>query len=145
MTTIGLTGMVLLSGGFSLLGEVNNTLEYATTTTEYIDIANNFANEVTELANDAVANEESRKQLEEELTAMKAKIQEYNETKAPAIAEDIHNQIVSTNTKLEDGIDTYLANIENGKLDPAILKDSEILTTINEISSLMNQIEQLTN
>ena len=48
-------------------------------------------------------------------------------------------------TKLEDGIDMYLANIENGKLDPAILKDSEILTTINEISSLMAQIEKLTN
>ena len=94
MTTIGLTGMVLLSG-CSLLGEVNNTLEYATTTTEYIDTANNFANEVTELANDAVANEEARQQLEEELTAMKAKIQEFNETEAPAIAEDIHNQIVS--------------------------------------------------
>ena len=144
MTTMGLAGMVLLSG-CSLLGEVNNTLEYATTTTEYIDTANTFANEVTELANDAVANEEARQQLEEELTAMKANIKEFNETEAPAIAEDIHNQIVATNAKLEEGIDLYLANIENGKLDPAILKDSGILTTINEISSLMNQIEQLTN
>ena len=84
-------------------------------------------------------------QLEDELTAMKAEIQEFNQTEAPAIAEDIHNQIVNTNGKLEDGIDMYLDNIENGKLDPAILNDSEIITTINEISNLMNQIEKLTN
>ena len=42
MITMGLAGMVILSG-CSLVGEVNNTLEYATTTTEYINTANNFA------------------------------------------------------------------------------------------------------
>lgn len=141
---IGVTGMVFLSG-CSLLGEVNNTLDYVNTTTTYINSTKNFANEVPELANDAVTNEESRQQLEAELTTMKENIREFNETEVPTIAEDIHNQIVSTNVKLEDGIDMYLANIENGKLDPAILKDSEILTTINEISSLMDQIDKLTN
>lgn len=141
---MGLTGMILLSG-CSLLGEVNTTLEYANTTTEYMDSAQNFANQVTELANEAVTDEGARQQLEEELTTMKATIKEFNQTDVPAIAEDIHNQIVSTNTKLEDGIDLYLANIENGKLDPAVLQDSEIITTINEISNLKNQIEKLTN
>lgn len=144
MITMGLTGMILLSG-CSLLGEVNNTLEYANTTTKYMDTAQNFANQVTELANEAVTDEGARQQLEEELIAMKATIKEFNQTEAPVIAEDVHNQLVSTNGKLEDGIDLYLANIKNGKLDPAVLKDSEIITTINEISSLMNQIENLTN
>lgn len=76
---------------------------------------------------------------------MKSEIQEFNQTEAPAIAEDIHNQIVNTNEKLENGIDLYLDNIENGNLDPAILQDSGIITTINEIGNLMNQIEKLTN
>lgn len=141
---MGLAGMILLSG-CSLVGEVNNTLKYATTTTEYMNTANNFANSVTELSNEAMTSEEARQQLEDELTAMKAEIQEYNQTEAPAIAEDVHNQIVQANGKLEDGIDMYLDNIENGKLDPAILNNSGIITTINEISNLMNQIEQLTN
>ncbi len=144
MTTMGVAGMVFLSG-CSLIGEVNNTLEYVNTTTEYIDDAKNFANEVPELANDAIANEKARKRLEAELTTMKENINQFNETEVPGIAEDIHNQIVSTNAKLEEGIDMYLTNIENGKLDPAILEKSEILTTVNEISSLMDQIEKLTN
>lgn len=144
MITMGLIGMIILSG-CSLLGEVNNTLEYANTTTEYMDSAQNFANQITALTNDAVTDEGARQQLEAELTDMKATIKEFNQTEAPAIAEDVHNQIVSTNAKLEKGIDLYLANIENGKLDPAVLKDSEIITTINEISSLMNQIKNLTN
>jgi peptidoglycan hydrolase CwlO-like protein len=144
ITTMGLAGMMLLSG-CSLLGEVNNTLKYANTTTEYMDSAKSFANEVPQLANDAVTNEEARQQLEAELTTMKENIQKFNETEVPSIAEDIHNQIVSTNAKLEEGIDLYLANIENGKLDPALLKDSGILTTVNEISSLMDQIKKLTN
>lgn len=141
---MGLIGMILLSG-CSLLGEVNNTLEYANTTTEYMDSAQNFANQVTVLANDAVTDEGARQQLEAELTDMKATIKEFNQTEAPVIAEEVHNQIVNTNAKLEEGIDLYLSNIENGELDPAVLKDSEIITTINEISSLMNQIENLTN
>lgn len=144
MISMGLAGMLILSG-CSLVGEVNNTLEYATTTTEYINTANDFANRVTELSNDAISNEEARKQLENELIAMKEAIQQFNQTEAPAIAEDVHNQIVQANGKLEEGIDMYVNNIENGKLDPAILQDSEIITTINEISNLINQIEKLTN
>ena len=144
MMTIGITGAVLLSG-CSVIDEVNNTLEYANTTTEYINSAKNFSNEIPELANDAVTNEEARQQLEAELTTMKETINQFNETEAPGVAEDIHNQIVSTNAKLEEGIDIYLNNIENGKFDPAILQDSGILTTVNEMTSLMEQIEKLTN
>ena len=39
----------------------------------------------------------------------------------------------------------YLDNIENGTLDPAALENSEILTTVNEISSLMEKINQVLN
>lgn len=140
----GMMGMVFLSG-CSLLGEVNDSLEYANATTEYMNTAQDFANEVPELANNAVASEEARQQLEEELTLMKEEINEFNNIEAPAVAEDLHAQIVSTNEKLEEGIDLYLINIENGQLDPTILENSEILTTVNEVSSLVEQIEKLTN
>lgn len=137
-------GLLFLSG-CSLVGEVNNTVEYANATTEYLDTAKTFANEVPQLANDAVTDEQARQNLEDELVKMKEEINQFNNTEAPAIAEDIHNQIVSANTQLEEGIDLYLTNIENGKLDPAFLENSGILTTVNEISSLMENIEQLVN
>jgi peptidoglycan hydrolase CwlO-like protein len=144
MTVFGMIGLVFLSG-CSLLGEVNNSIEYANTTTDYMNTAKNFANEVPQLASDAVTDEAARQQLEEEITTMKEEIKKFNETEVPSIAEDIHNQIVSSNAKLEEGIDMYLTNIENGKVDPELLENSEIISTINELSSLMDQIEELGN
>jgi peptidoglycan hydrolase CwlO-like protein len=144
MTVFGMIGLVFLSG-CSLLGEVNNSLEYANTTTDYLNTAKNFANEVPQLANDAVTDEAARQQLEEEIIAMKEEIKKFNEAEVPSIAEDIHNQIVSSNAKLEEGLDMYLTNIENGKLDPDLLENSEIISTVNELSSLMDQIKELGN
>ena len=104
-----------------------------------------FANEVPQLAKEAVTDETARQNLENELGQMKEQIHSFNEIEPPSIAEDIHNQIVSSNAKLEEGIDMYLDNIENGTLDPAALENSEILTTANEISSLMEKINQVLN
>lgn len=138
----GLLATVLL-GGCSILGEVNNSLDYADKATSYLDKASKFAEDVPQLAQDAVTNQEARKTLENELIAMKEEIKTFNETKAPTIAEDIHNQIVRYNDKLNSGIDSYLKNIENGKFDPAQLQDSEIMKTINDLTSLKNKIENL--
>jgi hypothetical protein len=140
----GMLGMLFL-GGCSLLGEVNNTVEYANVTTEYMESIKTFANEVPQLAKDAVADETARKSLETELELMKENINSFNEIEPPSIAEDIHNQIVASNEKLEEGIDMYLVNIKNGTLDPDVLENSEIMTTINEITSLRENIEQVFN
>ncbi|RFU68135.1 hypothetical protein D0469_12775 [Peribacillus saganii] len=136
--------MVFLSG-CSILGEVNNTLEYANNATGYIATAQSFAEEIPQLAEKAVTSTEAAQNLENELLAMKQEIEAFNKTDAPAIAEDIHNQIIGANKKLEAGIDSYLNNVENGKIDPAFLQDSQILTTINELNTLINQIERLGN
>jgi Family of unknown function (DUF6376) len=144
LTTIGLAGMLFLSG-CSILGEVNNTVEYANITTDYIESTKTFASEVPQLAKDAVTDEIARKNLEDELESMKEKINSFNEVEPPSIAEDIHNQILTSNEKLEEGIDLYLVNIENGTLDPSVLENSEIMTTVNEISSLMENINQVLN
>ncbi|MDQ0220434.1 hypothetical protein ELQ35_15385 [Peribacillus cavernae] len=139
---LGLLSTVVL-GGCSILGEVNNSVDYVNEATDYLDKARNFAEDVPQLAEDAVTNQEARKNLENELETMQQDIKDFNETKAPSIAEDIHNQIVEYNEKLNKGIDSYLQNIENGKFDPALLQDSEIVQTANELTSLMNKIENL--
>ena len=140
----GFIGLLFLNG-CSLIGEVNNTIEYANITTEYINSTKTFATEVSTLAKEAVADETARQNLEDELEKMKEQIHSFNQVEPPAVAEDIHNQIVSSNAKLEEGIDVYLDNIENGSIDPATLENSEILTTVNEISNLMETINQVLN
>ncbi|MGE7661169.1 DUF6376 family protein [Peribacillus sp. NPDC097197] len=138
------TSLILLTG-CSLLGEVNSSLDYADTATGYVGTVKEFANEVPALSKDAVTDKEAMKTLENELQTMKTEIEEFNETEPPQIADGIHDKIVSSNQQLQDGIDLYLKNMEDGTLDPAVLEDSEIMKTIDNITSLTNQIEKLGN
>jgi len=143
--TILAISCLLFLGGCSFISEVNSTVEYANEATEYIDTVQSFANEVPTLAQDAVIDEAARKNLESELLAMKEEIETFNGIEPPSIAEDLHTQIVNSNTKLVEGIDLYLANIEDGVLDPAFLEETGLLTTMTEITSLMENIQQLLN
>lgn len=138
------TSLILLTG-CSLLGEVNSSLDYADTATSYVGTVKEFANEVPALSKDAVTDKEAMKTLENELQTMKTEIEEFNETEPPQIADGIHDKIVSSNQQLQDGIDLYLKNMEDGTLDPAVLEDSEIMKSIDHITSLTNQIENLGN
>lgn len=142
VSVFGMIGLLFLNG-CSLIGEVTNTVEYANIAKDYINTTSAFANEVPQLAKEAVTDETARQNLENELNTMKEQIHSFNQVEPPAVAEAIHNQIVSSNAKLEEGIDLYLDNIENGSIDPAVLENSGILTTVNEISSLMDNINQV--
>ncbi|MGG0287514.1 DUF6376 family protein [Peribacillus butanolivorans] len=142
--TIAFMSILTLSG-CSLLGEVNSSLEYADNATGYVSTVKEFANEVPALSQDAATDTEARENLEKELQLMKTEIEEFNATKPPQIAESIHEKIVSSNQQLSDGIDLYLNNIENGQFDPEALENSEIMKSIENITSLANQIEELGN
>ncbi|KON70912.1 DUF6376 family protein [Peribacillus butanolivorans] len=136
---------ILTLSGCSLLGEVNSSLEYADNATGYVSTVKEFANEVPALSQDAATDTEARENLEKELQLMKTEIEEFNATEPPQIAESIHEKIVSSNQQLSDGIDLYLNNIENGQFDPEALENSEIMKSIENITSLANQIEELGN
>ena len=138
------TSLFLLTG-CSLLGEVNSSLEYADTATGYVSTVKEFANEVPSLSQDAVTDSEAMNTLETELQTMKTEIEDFNETEPPQIAEGVHDKIVSSNQRLLDGIDVSLKNIEDGTFDPSVIEDSEIMKTIDNITSLTNQIEELGN
>ncbi|QNU03149.1 DUF6376 family protein [Peribacillus butanolivorans] len=142
--TIAFMSILTLSG-CSLLGEVNSSLEYADNATGYVSTVKEFANEVPALSQDAATDTEARENLEKELQLMKTEIEEFNATEPPQIAESIHEKIVSSNQQLSDGIDLYLNNIENGQFDPETLENSEIMKSIENITSLANQIEELGN
>ncbi|ASS95216.1 DUF6376 family protein [Peribacillus simplex] len=142
--TIAVLSILTLSG-CSLLGEVNSSLEYADNATEYVNTVKDFSNEVPALSQDAVTNADARANLEKELELMKTEIEEFNATEPPQIAEGIHEKIVSSNQQLSEGIELYLNNIENGQIDPNALEDSEIMKSIDNITGLAKQIEDLGN
>lgn len=135
---------ILLSGCSALEG-VNNTLNYATEASEYANEASAFVKEVPDLAKRAVNDEQAARELETKLEEMKTNIEEFNELEAPEIGADLHQQVVNQNNRAIEGIDLYLNNMENGKLDSAVLDNTQAFKSLQEITSLIDQIKQLAN
>jgi flagellar biosynthesis/type III secretory pathway protein FliH len=139
---LAVLSIVFLSG-CSLLEGVNSSLQYANDAKDYINEASTFAEELPALAEEAVNNEEARTELEQSLNNMKEEINTFKESDAPEIAEDAHNQLVSYSESLESGIDSALKQIENGEWNLQLLEDTEIVKTVSEMKSILDQIEQL--
>jgi hypothetical protein len=138
-----IASLLILLSGCSLLNDAKNTITYVNDATDYLAKATTFANEAPSLAQQAVQDEQAAKELETMLQEMKQEIESFNELQAPEMAADLHQQIVNQNGIITEGIDLYLTNMENGKLDPAVLENTQIFQTVQEISSIIDQIKNL--
>ncbi|WP_078381642.1 DUF6376 family protein [Sutcliffiella halmapala] len=130
----------LLLSGCSLLEEVNSSLEYANKATEHINTWQDFGQEAPQLIQEAATNLDSKEELEKELHVLLDEIEEFNEADPPAIAEDLHQQIVEKNEELQKVIDSAMVN---GELALEKLQNSELFQLINEVTTLMNVVEDL--
>lgn len=133
---------VVLSG-CSMLEGVNNTLNYADKATDYANEVSTFAKEVPSLAEQATTDEQAAKELEKRLEDMKQDIKEFNELEEPSVGSDLHQQVVDQNKQALKGIDAYLNNMENGKLDPSVIENTEIFQALSDITNTIDQIKQL--
>lgn len=124
----------------SLLDEVNNSLDYVNEAKSYINSLSDFAEEAPQLIQDAAVDPEVKQDLENQLNTLVEDINEFNTIEAPAIAEDIHQDLVTKNEALIDEINTAM---ENGELALEKLENSEIINTVNDITSLLESIEKL--
>jgi TolA-binding protein len=138
-----LLSFTVVLSGCSVLEGVNNTLDYAENATSYANEVSTFANEVPPLAQQAVSDEQAALELETRLEDMKRQIEEFNALEEPAVGADLHQQVVEQNEQALKGIDAFLANIENGKLDPSVIESTEVFQTLNDITNIINQIQQL--
>lgn len=135
--------MMILLSGCSLFNEAKDMITYINEATDYLNKATNFANEAPSLAQKAVSDLQAAEELEALLKDMKQEIETFNGLNAPELATDLHQQLVEQNNLISQGIDTYLNHFKDGKLDPAILENTEIFQTVQEISTIINQIKQL--
>lgn len=140
--TIMIILATMLLSGCSFFNEVNDTLDYVGVTTEHIERLNTFAEEAPQLVENALSNPELVTDLESQLSTLKTEIEEFIAlSDIPTIAEDIHQELVSKNELLLEEINKVL---ENGHLALDKLENSQIFTTITDVTSLMNRIENLT-
>ncbi|OZU87141.1 hypothetical protein CIL03_18320 [Virgibacillus indicus] len=130
----------LILSGCSFLEEANDSINYATEATEYINDLSSFAEDTSSLVSEAANNPEAKSELESRLTSLQDTITDFNDIEAPAIAEGIHKNLTEKNQELLDITNNVL---QNGKVAIEKLQDSEIYQTIENITSLMDQIEEL--
>ncbi|MFC3039171.1 DUF6376 family protein [Virgibacillus xinjiangensis] len=138
-----LLSVTVFLGGCSMVEGINNTLDYADEATEYTNEVSTFVNEVPSLAEQAATDEQAAKELETRLEDMKQNIMEFNELEEPSIGADLHQEVVDRNEQALEGIDVYLNNMENGKLDPSVIENTEIFQALREITDTIDQIKQL--
>ncbi|MEA3322395.1 MAG: DUF6376 family protein [Bacillota bacterium] len=137
--TFVLLSSILLSG-CSVLDEVNSSLEYVNEATEHINTWKDFGEEAPQMIQDAATDANAKEELETRLNEMLVEIDEFNNTEAPAIAESVHQQIVDKNKELQGVMENAMVD---GEVALEKLQDSELFTLIDEVTTMMNLLEDL--
>ncbi|MFE1245964.1 DUF6376 family protein [Fictibacillus sp. NPDC058756] len=129
--------------GCSAVNEVTNGLNYVPEATEYINDVQQFSKEISAIAETAVNDPKARGELEQLLEDMKSDIGEFGDLTPPSVFEDVHNQVIEQNNKLQEGIDKYLTVIKDGELNADLLEQSGLLDDIAVYNDLLSQIKKL--
>jgi hypothetical protein len=127
--------------GCSFLGEVNESIDYVNEATSHINMLNSFAEDAPQLVQDAMSDPAAKEELETQLVSLKQEIEEFiNLNEIPSIAENIHQELVAKNELLLVEVNKVL---EDGQIAVDKLENSQLFQTVNEVTDLMNQIENL--
>ncbi|RYM06364.1 hypothetical protein EWH99_03310 [Sporolactobacillus sp. THM7-7] len=139
-----LAGVCALLAGCSLLEETNDTLTYVNQANDYISQASSFAEEAPALIEEAATDPQAGEELQNTLQSIKEEAASFNKLEAPGVVSDLHDQLVEQNNRLTAGINEWQNRIEDGTLNVSELENSEIFQSIQQITSIYNQIEELT-
>ena len=123
-----------------VLDEVNNSLDYVNEAQSYINSLSEFGAEAPQLVQDATLDPDARVELENQINTLVGEIEEFNTIEPPSLAEDIHQNVVSKNEVLLDEINQVM---DNGEVVLEKFENSGIISTVNDVTSLLDKIENL--
>jgi Family of unknown function (DUF6376) len=129
--------------GCGLLEEANNSLTYVEEMTDYLNEAEQFANDFPALVENASADSSAIPELEGRLNDMKSEIEEINDLTPPSLAEDLHATVMDNNTKALQGIEQAQAQIDKGEVSLNELQKLEIIKTLNQLQGIKGNLESL--
>ncbi|MRG86833.1 DUF6376 family protein [Salinibacillus xinjiangensis] len=132
--------LTILLTGCSLFNEVNESLDYVNETKDYIQTLSDFGAEAPQLIEEANSNPEVEQELQQQLEGLQGEVDQFLQMEPPAVAEDLHQQLVNHSENLETTINQVM---ENGNIAIEQLENSQLIRTINEINNLLNQLENL--
>ncbi|MFD2610996.1 DUF6376 family protein [Paenibacillus gansuensis] len=135
--------LTLLLSGCGLFESATSTLNYADEATTYVQSATDFANRVPDMVQQAAADPGIVESLKTELQAMKDKAAAFSALEAPAVAQDLHQQLIGYNEALSQQISSVLEMVQADKVDWEAVNNSPLWQTANQITQLLNQINSL--
>ncbi|MBH5317631.1 hypothetical protein I6N90_07425 [Paenibacillus sp. GSMTC-2017] len=139
--TILLAMALFVLPGCGILDSAQQTVNFTTETTAYMQSLTSFGTEMTTLAEQALTDATARTDLKQQLVDLKEQVTSYAGITVPDYATEIHQSIVQYNETLQSGIDKALTNIEQGR---AAFESTGIPESVNKINELLSQVNQLT-
>lgn len=106
-----MTGLIALSilviSACSVVEQANQSLNYVSGATDYIEQVSSAGTELQQLASGAVNNPEVTTQVQEKIDQIQAEASEFSQLTAPAIGESIHENLVSYNNQLTEVVGQF--------------------------------------
>ncbi|WP_440119246.1 DUF6376 family protein [Paenibacillus sp. QZ-Y1] len=145
--TLMMTGLIassiLVISACSVVEQANQSLNYVSGATDYIEQVSNVGTELQELASGAVNNPEVTAQVQEKIDQIQAEASEFSQLKAPAIGESIHENLVSYNTQLTEVVDRFETTIAEQGFTAENWEKTGIPELISNINSLKDPLSGL--
>jgi len=142
LASLALSGALILSA-CSLVDQANESLNYVSGASEYINGITSAGAELQELASGAMNNPETTAQIQEKIDQIQAQASEFSQLSAPAIGESIHENLVSYNDQLTAVVNEWESNIKEQGFTVEQWEQSGIPELISNINQLQGAVEGL--
>ncbi|MBD7935523.1 hypothetical protein H9655_00650 [Cytobacillus sp. Sa5YUA1] len=136
-------GMLLFLSACSPIEDTKNTLAYVNDVEDYMNEITEFANDFPEQAEQAITDENVAASLEKNIEELQKAIDTIEQTEAPELIDSLHAELVQQNEALSSQLVKLEESLEKGALTKAFVQDQEFMQTINDITSIYNEIENL--
>lgn len=138
--TLMLTVTLFAASGCGIFEQVNNTVNFASETTAYMNELTEFGQSMNEKAQQAMTDLEAKADLKQQIVDLKEQIVNYEGIQVPEYAQELYQSIVQHSETLKQGLDSALTNIEEGK---DIFASTGIPNIMNQVNELLSQISNL--
>lgn len=142
VTAIVASSMLMLSA-CSIVEQANQSLSYVSGATDYINQVSSAGTELQQLATDAINNPDVTGQIQEKIDLIQAEAAEFSEMSAPAIGENIHENLVSYNNQLTEVMNQFETSIAEQGITAENWEKTGIPELINNINSLKEPLSGL--
>ncbi|NUU76699.1 DUF6376 family protein [Paenibacillus xylanilyticus] len=147
--TLLMTGFIassiLIISACSVVEQANQSLNYVSGATEYIEQVSSAGADLQQLATEAVNNPEVTEQIQAKIDQIQAEASEFSQLTAPAIGESIHENLVSYNNQLTEVVDRFETTIAEQGFTAENWQNTGIPDLINNINNLKDPLSGLGN